>query len=503
MPGPARRGGDGLRAGARDGEEHVPARLGSRGDGRDPPRGTRDGTPRSGAAAQSGTGVAAAVGGIRGILPDLRGGPRRRRGLRAGARNSGPGAGAPGGCADVRAAHQAAAAGAARVGAAGRRGSWRGDCATPRRRGICGARSCAPRRCRWRWSTRPATPMRRWNTCARSPRGTRSRATPAGWSARPISVPFFFRGCWRPRRRGCSTKSRRCSSAPRGRGGSPRRGRSPEGELDVLGCLARRLQDKQIATELHLSVDGVRYRLRRIFRKLAARSRDDAVHRARERGVLPQGDGKSSPAGGPGEAGFKPAAACRPPRADVGGVDWWTVGQGSGGRRERASWVTAPGRPDRRPKCRTSVGRRLVAARAVVRRHRGAHRFRWAAVCVGSSGPRREYGSGGGRSPRGRGDPQAGSQGRLGGRCVRCCTRATRRPDRRRPGATRVQTQSAIRASPHFSPGAVMIAEDFGPVRVLGTESIAGTTVEGARARARARVYTGPKDPRGRGQRSP
>ena len=61
-----------------------------------------------------------------------------------------------------------------------------------------------------------------------------------------------------------------------------------EGELDVLGCLARRLQDKQIAAELHLSVDGVRYRLRRIFGKLAARSRDDAVHRARERGVLPK-----------------------------------------------------------------------------------------------------------------------------------------------------------------------------------------------------------------------
>ena len=62
--------------------------------------------------------------------------------------------------------------------------------------------------------------------------------------------------------------------------------------------------------------------------------------------------------------------------------------------------------------------------------------------------------------------------------------------------------------SPHFSPGAVMIAEDFGPVvhnghvRVLATESIAGTTVEGACART-ARVYTGTKDPRGRGQRSP
>ena len=42
-----------------------------------------------------------------------------------------------------------------------------------------------------------------------------------------------------------------------------------------------------------------------------------------------------------------------------------------------------------------------------------------------------------------------------------------------------------------------MIAEDFGRVRVLATESVAGPTVEGACARAR------PKDPRGRGQRSP
>ncbi len=42
-----------------------------------------------------------------------------------------------------------------------------------------------------------------------------------------------------------------------------------------------------------------------------------------------------------------------------------------------------------------------------------------------------------------------------------------------------------------------MIAEDFGPVRVLATESMAGPTFEGACAR------TGPKYPRGRGQRSP
>ena len=58
------------------------------------------------------------------------------------------------------------------------------------------------------------------------------------------------------------------------------------------------------------------------------------------------------------------------------------------------------------------------------------------------------------------------------------------------------------RTSPDFSPVAAMIAEDFGSVRTrsleraLATESIAGTTVEVARAR------TGPKDRRGRGQRS-
>ncbi len=68
-----------------------------------------------------------------------------------------------------------------------------------------------------------------------------------------------------------------------------------------------------------------------------------------------------------------------------------------------------------------------------------------------------------------------------------------------------------------------MIAEDFGPVRTTlasrsPTESIAGlqscegqapraprlkAPLEEARAQARARVYTGPKDPRGGGQRSP
>ena len=50
-------------------------------------------------------------------------------------------------------------------------------------------------------------------------------------------------------------------------------------------------------------------------------------------------------------------------------------------------------------------------------------------------------------------------------------------------------------SSPHFSSRAAMIAEDFGPVRVLATEKHSGPTVEVARARR------GPKDRRGRGQR--
>ena len=49
-----------------------------------------------------------------------------------------------------------------------------------------------------------------------------------------------------------------------------------------------------------------------------------------------------------------------------------------------------------------------------------------------------------------------------------------------------------------------MIAEDFGPVRVLATESIGapdaarGTTVEGARARAQACVHRAKKPARAR-----
>ena len=59
-------------------------------------------------------------------------------------------------------------------------------------------------------------------------------------------------------------------------------------ELQVLERLAT-MRDKAIAAELGISQDGVRYHVRRIFAKLGARSRHDAVHRARALGlVLPE-----------------------------------------------------------------------------------------------------------------------------------------------------------------------------------------------------------------------
>ena len=58
-------------------------------------------------------------------------------------------------------------------------------------------------------------------------------------------------------------------------------------ELQVLGCLAD-CRDKQIAEKLRISRDGVRYHVRRLFAKLGARNRRDAVERARAIGLIPE-----------------------------------------------------------------------------------------------------------------------------------------------------------------------------------------------------------------------
>ena len=60
-------------------------------------------------------------------------------------------------------------------------------------------------------------------------------------------------------------------------------------EIAVLVRLDKR-QDKEIAKDLGLSPDGVRYHVRKIFRKLKVNRRQDAVRHARALGVLPKAD---------------------------------------------------------------------------------------------------------------------------------------------------------------------------------------------------------------------
>lgn len=57
-------------------------------------------------------------------------------------------------------------------------------------------------------------------------------------------------------------------------------------ELEVIERVARGLQDKQIARHLGLTEHGVRYHLKKVFRKIGATSRMDAVQRARNLGII-------------------------------------------------------------------------------------------------------------------------------------------------------------------------------------------------------------------------
>lgn len=57
-------------------------------------------------------------------------------------------------------------------------------------------------------------------------------------------------------------------------------------ELEVMERVARGLQDKQIARHLGLTEHGVRYHLKKVFRKIGATSRMDAVQRARNLGII-------------------------------------------------------------------------------------------------------------------------------------------------------------------------------------------------------------------------
>ena len=58
-------------------------------------------------------------------------------------------------------------------------------------------------------------------------------------------------------------------------------------EREVLSRLDKGQRDKQIATELGITVHGVRFHLRKLFAKLDVRKRSEVVRRARKLGVMP------------------------------------------------------------------------------------------------------------------------------------------------------------------------------------------------------------------------
>ncbi|MFS8586595.1 MAG: LuxR C-terminal-related transcriptional regulator, partial [Acidimicrobiia bacterium] len=59
-----------------------------------------------------------------------------------------------------------------------------------------------------------------------------------------------------------------------------------ERELAVLRYLPSRLSNREIGAELYVSLNTVKSHLKAIYRKLDVDSRQDAVRRARQMGIL-------------------------------------------------------------------------------------------------------------------------------------------------------------------------------------------------------------------------
>ena len=92
---------------------------------------------------------------------------------------------------------------------------------------------------------------------------------------------------------------RAAADALRGRlGGPPPAAAFTPREIDVLQELATGAKDREIAPRLGLSGDGLRYHVRRIYRKTRAAGRVDAVRRARALGVLPPAASAGPPPSG-------------------------------------------------------------------------------------------------------------------------------------------------------------------------------------------------------------
>ena len=156
------------------------------------------------------------------------------------------------------------------------------------RRGIAPNLDALSSRTRWPWSPPAATERLPPATCG-------------------VPVPLRGDGLRETSRQGRSVKPRTAGELP-GNGGS---GTGDQGdghhpaaasakasaggsgtpelsarEAQILERLEHR-SDNEIAVALGLSHAGVRYHIHKIFAKLGARSRLDAVHRARRRGLLP------------------------------------------------------------------------------------------------------------------------------------------------------------------------------------------------------------------------
>lgn len=60
-----------------------------------------------------------------------------------------------------------------------------------------------------------------------------------------------------------------------------------EREMEVLHELAAGRSNKEIAAHLHVSPNTVKTHVARLFEKLSARRRTEAIHRARQLGIVP------------------------------------------------------------------------------------------------------------------------------------------------------------------------------------------------------------------------
>ncbi len=141
------------------------------------------------------------------------------------------------------------------------------------RRRECGSGWSVTERCwrRERWPCSGSTTSA-WRGCIRA-------TSICSWSRRPS---WCSASCW-----ACGCSPRR---APAAFDGNPKAQAAlglSERELEVLHELAAGHSNKEIAAHLHVSPNTVKTHVARLFEKLGAKRRTEAIRRARELGIVP------------------------------------------------------------------------------------------------------------------------------------------------------------------------------------------------------------------------